>query len=148
MIVVKRNELTDRMKCRPSDVWPMIAVVVKAEVDAVFAQRVEDGPDLGAVLEPLLLHLLGGVSVYGLTCQAVHLEAHGEHLPDGSGGLGVAGAAALEPVPEGLLHRGRGHHDAPALAVHHVRRHVLERDEQAQHVPLGDRHRSNKTQLK
>jgi hypothetical protein len=123
-----------------SDVRPMITVVIDAEIDPVVAHGVEDGPDLSPVLEPLLLDLLGGVGVYGLPREAVHLEPHGEHLADGGGRLGVAGAAALQPVPQRLLHGGRRHHHAAALPVHHIRRHVLERDEEAQHVPLGEEH--------
>ena len=121
---------------------PVVAVVVDAEVDAVVAERVEDGPHLGAVLEALLLDLLGGGGVDGLAGEAVHPEAHGEHLADGGRRLGVAGAAALQPVPKGLLDGGRGHHHAPALPVHHVGRHVLERDEEPQHVSLCLRHGS------
>jgi hypothetical protein len=124
----------------PSDVRPMITVVLDAEIDPVVAHGVEDGPDLSPVLEPLLLDLLGGVGVYGLPREVVHLEPHGEHLADGGSRLGVAGAAALQPVPQRLLHGRRRHHHAPALPVHHVRRHVLERDEEAQHVPLGEGH--------
>jgi hypothetical protein len=123
-----------------SGVRPVIPIVVDAEIDPVGAQGVEYGPDLGPVLEPLLLDLLGCVGVYGLPREAVHHEPHGEHLPDGGGRLGVAGAAAVQPVPQRLLHGRRRHHHAPALPVHHVRRHVLERDEEAQRVPLGEGH--------
>jgi hypothetical protein len=45
----------------------MVAIIINAEVDAMVTEHVEDGPDLGVVLEALLLDLLGGVSVDGLT---------------------------------------------------------------------------------
>jgi hypothetical protein len=125
-----------------SDVRPVVAIVVDVEVDPVTAQRIEDGPDLGLVLEPFLRDLFLRVGVYGLPREAVHLEAHGEHLADGCRRLCVAGAAALQPVSQGPLRGRGGRHDATALPVHHVRRHVLERDEEAQHVALGDRHGS------
>lgn len=84
------------------------------------AYGVEDGPYLGAVLEPLLLNLLGGVGMDGFTGEAVHLEAHGKYLAHGGGGLGVAGPAALEPLLERFLHRRGRHHHPPAAPIHHV----------------------------
>ena len=47
-----------------SDVRPVVAIVVDVEVDPVTAQRIEDGPDLGLVLEPFLRDLFLRVGVY------------------------------------------------------------------------------------
>lgn len=106
------------------------------------SESVEEGPNLGAVPEPLLLHLLGGVGVDGLAGEAVDGEARGEDLAHGGGGLGVARApAALEALLQGLLHRRRRDHHSAAPAIDDVRGDVLERDEEAEHVALrsGDR---------
>lgn len=94
------------------------------------ADGVEDGPYLGAVFEALLLDLLRGVGVDGFSGEAVYLDAHSEHLPDGGGGFGVAGPAALEPLLDRFLHRRSRHHNPTAAPIHHVRGDEFEGDEQ------------------
>lgn len=132
------DDLLEEEKTAVGESWSAaVGIIMDDEVDAVGPEGVEDGPDLGLVLESLLGHLLSGVGVNGLPGEAVDAEAHGEDLAHRRGRLGVHRAPALEPFLERLLHRRRRRRHAAQAAVHHVGRHVLERDEEPEHVPVA-----------
>ena len=101
-------------------------IIVEKEIDAVGSKRVEDGPDLSAVLEPFLFHLFSCIGMDGFLSQAINLEPHCENLTYSCSSLGIAGPAALHPFFKGLLHGRCSHDHAPALSVHNVRCDIFE----------------------
>jgi hypothetical protein len=118
-------------------------MMMKDKFDPTGLHGINYGPHLSSALEASLLDLLVDIDVDATAVplvKAFGLEAHSEDLADGGGGLGVTSPPALERVLERVLHRRRRRHYPAVVPVHHVRRYVLQRHEQPQHVPLHLRH--------
>jgi hypothetical protein len=130
-------------KCSSWSTVIIMIMMIKNKFNSTGLDGINYGPHLSRVVEASLLDLLVNIDVDATVLPLVEtlgLEAHGEDLSDGRGGLGVTSPPALERVLERVLHRRRRGHYPPVVPVHHVRRYVLQRYEEPQHVPLHLRH--------